>query len=231
VLTIALLLLVPGDIDILDSKDFPKEFQVKAVTGTVRVTNATKDGVGSGAAVKKSGAFVYVLTAAHVVEGAKQIEVATFTAASHPKPATVYRAAEVIAQSADADLAVLRITTGDDLPGYLPICPPRSVPEGKDLAALAVGCATGAPTCTLEAIKGKRKVRKPGDKVAALYWEASRAPAKGRSGGPLLERGGHLIGVASGAGDAKGYYAHAEEIHAFLKRNALEWLYEEKADK
>jgi hypothetical protein len=37
--------------------------------------------------------------------------------------------------------------------------------------------------------------------------------------------------VASGVGDAKGYYAHAEEVHAFLKRNALEWLYEEKSDK
>jgi hypothetical protein len=41
-LTLALLALVPGDIDALDSRDFPKEAQVKAVTATVRVANAAK---------------------------------------------------------------------------------------------------------------------------------------------------------------------------------------------
>jgi S1-C subfamily serine protease len=229
---LALLALVPGDIDALDSKDFPREAQVKAVTATVRVVNGAKGVEGSGALVRKSGPFLYVLTAAHVVAGAKKVEVATFSAASHPKPATVYREAEVLAQSAESDLAVLRIATRDDPPGLMRICPPGSVPEAKGLAALAVGCgAGGAPTCTLEAIKDRRKVRRPGADAAVVCWEAERAPAKGRSGGPLLDRRGRLIGVASGIGDAKGYYAHAEEVHAFLKRNALEWLYEEKDEK
>ena len=229
---LALLALVPGDIDVLESKDFSKEAQLKAVRATVRVSNVSKDTTGSGAFIKKSGPFVYILAAAHVVEGAKKIEVATYTAASYPRPATVYRTAEVIARSADADLAVLRIGTRDDPPGYLRICPIASVPDGKDPAALAVGCAAaGAPTCTLETIRGKRKVRRPGVDSAVECWETDRAPAKGRSGGPLLDRNGNLIGVASGIGDAKGYYIHAEEVHAFLKRNALEWLFEDKADK
>ena len=118
-LTLALLALVPADIDVLDSKDFPKEAQVKAVTATVRVVNAAKGSEGSGALVHKGGPFLYVLTAAHVVAGAKKVEVATFTADSHPKPAKVYREAEVLAQSDEADLAVLRVTTRDDPPGLL----------------------------------------------------------------------------------------------------------------
>jgi S1-C subfamily serine protease len=227
-----LLALVPADIDVLDSRDFPKEAQVKAVTATVRVANAAKGFEGSGALVHKSGPFLYVLTAAHVVAGAKKVEVATFSADSHPKPAKVYREVEVLARSAEADLAVLRIVTRDDPPGLVRICTPGSVPEAKGLAALAVGCAAGgAPSCTLEVIKDRRKVRRPEAESAVVCWEAERAPAKGRSGGPLIDRKGRLIGVASGVGDAKGYYAHAEEVHAFLKQNALEWLYEDKADK
>jgi trypsin len=74
-------------------------------------------------------------------------------------------------------------------------------------------------------------VRKPGANTSVLCWETAKTPAKGRSGGPLVDRRGYLIGVDSGAGDGKGYYIHIEEVHAFLKRNGLSWLYEEKSDK
>ncbi len=229
---LALLALVPGDIDTLDSKEFSKEAQVKAVTATVRVANSAKAAEGSGAVVHKDRAFLYVLTAAHVVDGVKKADVSTFTADSYPKAAKVYRDAEVLARDAAADLAVLRIATRDDPPGCLRVCAPGSVPDAKGLTALAVGCAGGAaPTCTVEAVAGRRKVRRPGAEKAVACWETEKPPAKGRSGGPLLDSRGRLIGVASGIGDAKGYYAHAEEVHDFLKRNALEWLYEEKSDK
>jgi hypothetical protein len=64
-----------------------------------------------------------------------------------------------------------------------------------------------------------------------LCWQTEKTPARGRSGGPLLDRRGLLIGLDSGAGDGKGYYVHVEELHAFLKRNGLDWLYEEKPEK
>jgi S1-C subfamily serine protease len=231
-IALALLLLVPGDIDVLDSKDFPKEAQVRAVTATVRVVNAAKGAEGSGALLKRNGPLVYVLTAHHVVDGAKRVEVATFSAESHPRAVAVYRAAEVIAQSAEADLAVLRFTTRDEMLGSMTVCPPSKVPEGKDFAALSVGCGGGgAPAAALEDVKARRRVRKPGADAAVICWETARTPAKGRSGGPLLDRRGYLIGVDSGAGDGKGYYTHVEEVHTFLKRNGLAWLYEEKSDK
>jgi S1-C subfamily serine protease len=228
---LALLLLVPGDIDVLDSKDFPKEAQVRAVTATVRVVNTAKGTEGSGVLLKRNGPLVYVLTASHVVDGAKRLEVTTYSADSHPRPAAVYRTAEVIAQAAGPDLAVLRLTTKDDMPGSVPVCPPSRIPEGKDFVALSVGCDGGAPAAALEDVKARRRVRRPGADAAVVCWETAKAPAKGRSGGPLLDRNGYLIGVESGAGDDKGYYVHVEEVHAFLKRNGLTWLYEEKPDK
>jgi hypothetical protein len=40
-----------------------------------------------------------------------------------------------------------------------------------------------------------------------------------------------VVGVDIGAGDGKGYFVHVEEIHAFLKKNGLEWLSEEKPER
>jgi S1-C subfamily serine protease len=79
VLPRALLLLVPGDIDTVDSQDFPGEAQVQAVTATVRVGNLSRDVEGSGVLLKRNGPLVYVLTANHVVDGSRRLEVTTFS--------------------------------------------------------------------------------------------------------------------------------------------------------
>jgi hypothetical protein len=42
----------------------------------------------------------------------------------------------------------------------------------------------------------------------------------------LLDSNGRVIGLASGHDAAAGYYVHSDEIHRFLKRNALGWLCE-----
>jgi S1-C subfamily serine protease len=227
---LALLLLITGDIEVLESRDFAKNVQVRATTATVRVVNGAK-AEGSGALLKRNGPLVYVLTANHVVDGAKRVEVSTYSTASHPRPAATYRA-DVIAQAGGPDLAVLRFTTADEMPGSVPICPASKVPEGQKFTALSVGCPGGAaPTVALESVQARRRVRRPDADDTVLCWQTEKTPARGRSGGPLLDRRGLLIGLDSGAGDGKGYYVHVEEIHAFLKRNGLEWLYEEKSDK
>jgi S1-C subfamily serine protease len=48
--------------------------------------------------------------------------------------------------------------------------------------------------------------------------------AKGRSGGPLIDQRGFVIGICSGTSDGKGYFTHTHEIHRFLKQNAFDWL-------
>jgi S1-C subfamily serine protease len=173
----------------------------------------------------------YVLTAAHIVAGAKRVDVNTYSARSHPKPAAVYRA-EVLVQADLPDLALLRFATRDEMPGSVPLCPPSRLPEGKEFRALSVGATDGqAPSPRLEDVKGPRRVHRPGADGRVLCWETAQAPAKGRSGGPLLDRRGYAIGLDSGAGDGKGYYVHIEEIHTFLRKNGLEWLSEEKPER
>jgi hypothetical protein len=211
------------------AKDFPEELQARARYATVRVVNRTSRTEGSGAVVGQSGPFVYVLTAAHVVTKAEKLEVHTFSADSYPKADKVYDSAEVVARSRDAaDLALVRIPTRDRPPAALRICPPDLVPA-KGFPALSVGCNDGkAPTSQAEEASGKKQVRRPDQTEDATCWEVSRKPGPGRSGGPLLDARGHLVGVCSGAADSGGYYSHAEAIHAFLKANAYRWLYDDR---
>src|SRR5262249_50730772 len=85
-----------------------------AVAATVRVVSAADNCNGSGVIVRRSGPHVYILTAHHVVARASKVEVHV-RKASASKPA-VYRSAEVVARSAEVDLAVVRLASTDTFP-------------------------------------------------------------------------------------------------------------------
>jgi S1-C subfamily serine protease len=205
---------------------FSEAQQRQAITATVRVRDVAADAEGSGIVIGRSGPVVYLLTASHVVEGADQVEVAVFSAASQRKPSAVYRSVRVIARERHSDLALLRLTTKDELPGGLSVCPPGRPLPGKDLLALAVGCGERGPSCLVETVQRKRLRRSPESEVVVV-WEGRHAQAKGRSGGPLVDRRGWVIGICSGTSGGKGYYCHVEAIHRFLKANGLEHLCDE----
>lgn len=224
-----LLLLALGQSGQGDSKDFPKEVQTVALRATVRVVNRTTNHEASAVVIKQEAKAVYFLTAAHVVRVGDKLEIHTFTAESYPRPAERYRSAEVLAADKDKDVAVVRLFTTDTMSGVLPLCPLKKVPDGKDFPALSVGCGDGgAPACRVETVLRKVKVEHQGATSPQLTWEAADAQAKGRSGGPLVDRRGFVIGIASGSNDGRGYYVHVDEIHVFLKTNGLERLYKEE---
>jgi S1-C subfamily serine protease len=220
------LFLVPGGIDTVPSPDFSKDQQVAAVVATVRVVNPARERTGSGVVIGSEGPFVYVLTVAHVVARAEGLEVHTFSATSYPEPAHVYDAARVVARAGGLDdLALVRVLMRDRPPGTVRVCPPRLLPTEKALPVLTVGCAEGeAPTCAIDTATRKR-VRRGND--TGELWEMKHKPDPGRSGGPLIDRRGWLLGVGSGANNDKGYGCTVEAIHAFLKENGYRTLYEE----
>jgi hypothetical protein len=82
-----------------------------------------------------------------------------------------------------------------------------------------------APSVLDETVNRKASVRRSEDRAAVWCWETKRKQEVGRSGGPLLDGDGRVIGLASGHDGKHGYYVHAEEIHRLLKRNGLGWLY------
>ncbi len=223
------LLLVPGEIPTIEAPDFSKELQASAVTATVRIVNVDRKTQGSGVIIGANGPAVYILTAGHVVEKTERLEIHTYSAESYPKAKKVYETAQVIARLKDLnDLAIVRLSSTDQMPGSLRVCPPRLVPREKNFSALAVGCGGGnAPSCLIDRAEKKQVRRQPGGEIGFL-WEGGKLPPSGRSGGPLLDKQGFVIGVCSGTNDDKGFYCHTEEVHNFLRRNGLKWLYEEK---
>jgi S1-C subfamily serine protease len=224
---LVLLWCLPGQIETAPSTDFPRKLQVTAVTATVLVEDRLRGLTGSGVIIGRSGLYLYVLTAGHLVDKGAKLQIQTFSAESYPRPGGTYRSVEVVDRLTTKDLALIRVATRDALPGKLKICPPGEEPRGARFPALAVGCCNGeAPTCELSQVNGKKQVRKLGEERTAPYWELDKALGKGTSGGPLVDKRGFLIGVASLASNGKGYVAHLDSILEVLQRNGLTHLYE-----
>jgi hypothetical protein len=123
------------------------------------------------------------------------------------------------------DVALLRLATRDAMPAIVKLCPPDKIPEGRGLITFSVGCDDGIPNGRDETIKSRVSVRRPGA-AALVMWETESRPVKGRSGGPLVDQAGCLLGVCSGASGREGYFVHTEAIHSVLKQNGYRWIYQ-----
>ncbi|HEY1343153.1 MAG TPA: serine protease [Bryobacteraceae bacterium] len=206
---------------------------MKAVTATVRIVNRTDRSEGTGVIVGQEKGAVYILTAAHVVARADRLEISTFSRDSYPRPLTSYEKTEVVAQTRDIrDLALVRVPTEDRAPATMPFCPLRQLPAAGGFESLSVGCgASKAPISLLENVQKEKRIRRPPGRDTALFWETAIGQPAGRSGGPLINKRGELIGLASGSSEGKGYYCHGAEIHAWLKGGKFAFLVTEQEKK
>jgi len=223
-----ILLLTAGQLPVVRAAEFPAGLQATALTATVRIVNVPRRSEGSGVILGREGASVYILTAAHIVAKAQDqdLVITTFSADSYPNPDSAYRSGKVVAVAPGIrDLALVRILTNDRMPGSLPLCPSRDVPDGEDLRALAVGCTNGeAPTALVDTVRGKRLVRRGTEGGTAYCWEVAGKHKGGRSGGPLVDQRGHLLGVLSGTTRDRSYFCYTGEIRTFLMRSGYDWL-------
>jgi S1-C subfamily serine protease len=224
--------LVAGQAPAARPADFPATVKLSSMKATVLVSNLSRTTEGSGVIIGRKGPAVYILTAHHVIDGAEGLQIRTFPAGTLPDGAKDYRSAEVVAvEKGIRDLALLRLTTTDRMPGSLPLCPPAVVPADGGFQALAVGCGDGKPpTASVDRVIGKKLVRRGAKAEAAYCWEVERKHGSGRSGGPLVSARGYLLGVLSGTNRGKSYFCHTGEIHAFLKRSGYQSLAEGKGD-
>ncbi|MBA4191378.1 MAG: hypothetical protein C0467_25645 [Planctomycetaceae bacterium] len=178
---------------------------------------------GSGVVIGVKDGFAYLLTADHVAKS-DLVELKFTSRANYPKPAWFGDGAKVVARWPDPDLALVRFPVRDREVSVLSVAPSWQRPRAFPAESLSVGVGSGqAATAVPNGIAGKDFVRREG-KGGAFFWRTVTPPESGRSGGPLLDNQGRVIGIAVAQRGGVGYFAHHDEILAALKRDGHAWL-------
>lgn len=208
----------------------PAPVREAGVAATVRVVDPDGGGVGTGVVLEVRDGSVYVLTAAHILGADARPRVETFRPADPTKPDSAHDRCELLFRAGDADLAVLRLPAGKRAWAAVRLAQPPGTGRGPD-AGWSVGCnGGGGPQVEAVVISGRKLVRRK-DGMGAFFWQANGEAASGRSGGPLLDADGRLIGICSGTQDKMTYYSHPDEIRAALRAHRLGWLAADKTEK
>ncbi len=209
--------------DVSAGENFPIAIQQSAAMACVRVINPTDRAAGSGVVFAVHGTFVYALTAAHIVQNARSVEVQTFSRESFPLPAKTHSWSAVIASSQVADIAIVRFSTRESPPQPLAILPRTSLVQNTDFTCLSIGCnqVDSPPTCQAIQVQGARRLKRFASQADCLMWESLVPSIEGRSGGALITSDSFIIGLASGNSDGKGYYSHTDELYRLLSENGL----------
>jgi serine protease Do len=179
---------------------------------------------GSGVIVDPSG---YIVTNAHVVEGAHRVQVQIQTprrsgqhSILNPRPRVLN--ATIVAQDDETDLAVLKVDeTG--LPA-LPIADSDTVKPGE--LVLAFGSPMGLDSSvTLGVVSAVARQLEADDPMIYIQTDASINP--GNSGGPLVDTEGRMVGIntlilsQSGGNEGLGFAAPSNIV-----RNVFEQVRE-----
>ncbi|WP_438446607.1 S1C family serine protease [Gorillibacterium sp. sgz5001074] len=144
-------------------------------------------GMGTGFIFEKSG---YILTNQHVIEGAEEIQV---TVEGYDEPFV----AKLLGNSAELDLAVLKIEGTKDFP-ILPIGDSNSMSIGDWV--VAIGNPYGFEhTVTVGVLSAKeREIEIPettGTRTYKHLFQTDASINPGNSGGPLLNLNGEVVGI------------------------------------
>ena len=166
---------------------------------------ARQRAIGSGVVVDSSG---YIMTNAHVVEGAQRIRVvlpvpASDSAVLEPEGKRRILNAKVIGVHQESDLALLKVEA-KDLP-TLPLGATRRVHQGQ--LVFAVGSPEGLQnTVTMGVVSTVARQADPNKAMVYIQTDAPINP--GNSGGPLVDMDGYVVGIntfiVSGSGGSEG---------------------------
>ena len=193
---------------------------LRTATGcTVRLGSDDFDG--SGVIIHRENNKIYVLTVAHAAaEGIDRVEV--FSLGSYPKPSATFSDSdiEVLSTNVRADLALIRVTVDAEIEIEIASLA-KPTPEKM---GFSVGCGHGQPPKVLQeqiTAADYFTIKLPGGNAKRFMWETKTGQKQGRSGGPLLDVNGCLLGIALGKVGGNGYYSHLGEISEFLVDNDL----------
>jgi S1-C subfamily serine protease len=228
---------LPGQF--VENPAFNKAQQIVAFEATVRTYHPASRSIGTAVIVAQKDGKSYLLTAAHLVspvalperqnEDPERVEMFHY-AAKKPDGVSSRGDAKVVARMPNVDLAVLEVELKSP-PAAIPICPRDKRMMHLPMAVMTLGAiADGPPEIVFDQVEKKRFLQKP-DHTEANYWEANIPQETGRSGGPMIDARGYLIGIASGIQNGKGYYSSTNEILHALDKERLMWLYQNSVPK
>jgi len=127
-----------------------------------------------------------------------------------------------------ADVVLYKVPWPENVswkPTPLQLAKPGQRPKRFPFDAMSIGCSEGRlPSANNESIQAKRLGTKSEHELA-YFWETKLAPKQGRSGGPLLNTQGEVIGLCAASKDNVGYYAHLDEIQVALQVAGFNWLW------
>ncbi len=177
---------------------------------------ARQRAIGSGVVVDPSG---YVMTNAHVVEGARRIRVVlpvTLSEGATLEPEGKRRIleAKLVGIHTETDLALLKVTA-KELPS-LPLETATRVRQGQ--LVFAVGSPEGLQnTITMGVVSSV--ARQPDPNKGMVYIQTDAPINPGNSGGPLVDMNGHVVGIntfilsGSGGSEGLGFAIPARIVH------------------
>jgi hypothetical protein len=204
----------------VESPDFPREQQEKAYRATLRLRTPGNDlGTAVRVAWFKDTKKAFYVTAAHVVGNEESVDLEWFDPKNGDVAGTV-EGAKVIKTWPEVDLALMLAIEPVE-PSVIPICPAAKAPAKAPFAVLSLGCQLGSPDIWLDQVQAEVKVNRAGLRPNMLCWQVGKESIIGRSGGPLVERNGHLVGICSGIAKGKTYYIHVKELEECLKKAHL----------
>lgn len=220
------------------SADLPHETSVQIANATVRIIGGSSnpevsDSEGSGVVVRRRSTSFDVLTADHVigdgtdltVEMASSIpdtsEGAGLSRTGMPKIdfRRVERSVSVLHRDPMIDLAMLRVHTPIAAPGT--DVQLTSKPSADFVGETGLVCdATGVHGLEIQAIliASFDRVRRNPDTAPVGFLILTVASKPGMSGSGLFDRGGGLIGIASGNADGAAHYVGPDEMRLCLQR-------------
>src|SRR5260370_12309785 len=190
-----------GSLQALAARVSPAVVQI-SVTGFGPQDDKSKDGtsfivrqraIGSGVIVDPNG---YIMTNAHVVEGAQQIRVVLPSPFANspleivPLGKRQVLDAKLVGEDKDIDLALLKVE-GHDFP-TLQLGPIRSVHPGEFV--MAIGSPEGLQnSVTLGIVSSAWRQPDPDQPIVYVQTDAPINP--GSSGGPLVDLDGYVVGL------------------------------------
>ena len=156
----------------------------------------TQQASGSGVIVSADG---YIVTNAHVVEGARRVQVVLAPPGPEPpdprsivKPPGRVVGAQVIGLDHESDLAVIKLAESG-LP-FLPLGDSEALRQGQ--LVIALGSPLGLEgSASLGVVSAVARQVKPDDRMVYIQTDAPINP--GNSGGPLLDADGRVVGINS----------------------------------